>query len=236
MDTQTLDKTTLTTISLLEARLLRIEQLLYGTTSSSAPTPKKPQPDSALSSLADLERRLSALVSRSRVYADILKLCKPPPPKKRSRSTALLSDAHAIPNKPDRSHPTFFTSPSSSDPLPPAQLDVAAQRATVLSFASAFPGTVSALTAVTSDVPVPDPALSAELAALLPRMKGLEAVQLAQEAEVAALRARSEAVVRRWCEAQVVRYGGFVADVEGRVEGVERAVRRAERAREAEGV
>lgn len=78
MDSQTLDKTTLTTISLLETRLLRIEQLLYGTTaSSSALNSQKTAPgDSALSSLADLERRLSALVSRSRVYADILKLCK----------------------------------------------------------------------------------------------------------------------------------------------------------------
>lgn len=75
MDAQTLDKTTLTTISLLEARLMRIEQLLYGTISA-APTPQRAPADSALSSLADLERRFSALVSHSRVYADILKLCK----------------------------------------------------------------------------------------------------------------------------------------------------------------
>lgn len=83
---------------------------------------------------------------------------------------------------------------------------------------------------------MPDPALSAGLAGLLPRAKGIEAAQLAQEAEVAALRARSEAVVRRWYEARVVRYGGFVADVEGRVEGLERVVRRTERARDAEGL
>lgn len=140
-----------------------------------------------------------------------------------------------LPNT-DRSHPTFFTSPASSDTTPPTQLDAAAQRATVLSFASSFPGIVSALTAVTSDVPVPDPALSASLAAQLPRMKGLEATQLAQEAEIAALRARSEDVVRRWYEARVVRYGAHVADVEGRVEGVERVVRRAERIRDADGV
>lgn len=75
MDAQTLDKTTLTTIALLEARLMRIEQLLYGTTSA-APAPQRAPADSALGSLADLERRFSALVSRSRVYADILKLCE----------------------------------------------------------------------------------------------------------------------------------------------------------------
>lgn len=101
----------------------------------------------------------------------------------------------------------------------------------MLSFASSFPSTVSALTSVTADTPVPDPALSAELVSLLPRAKGLEATQFAQEAEIADLRARSEELVRRWYEARVVRYGAFVADVEGRVEGVERGIRRIERAR-----
>lgn len=72
MDNKTLDKTTLTTISLLEARLLRLEQLLYGATSIST---SRPSTDSALDSLADLERRFSTLISRFRVYADILKLC-----------------------------------------------------------------------------------------------------------------------------------------------------------------
>lgn len=70
MDEQTLDKTALTTISLLEARLIRVEQILYGTTQSS----QRPT-DSTLSSLSDLERRFSTLISRFRVYADILKLC-----------------------------------------------------------------------------------------------------------------------------------------------------------------
>lgn len=76
MDNETLDKTTLTTISLLEARLLRIEQLLYGTTAAAA---SQPPADSALGSLTALERRFSNLVSRFRVYSDILKLCAIPP-------------------------------------------------------------------------------------------------------------------------------------------------------------
>lgn len=79
MDEQTLDKTALTTISLLEARLLRIEQILYGTTSAQGSQSLQQQPaDSTLSSLADLERRFSTLISRFRVYADILKLCMCP--------------------------------------------------------------------------------------------------------------------------------------------------------------
>lgn len=84
------------------------------------------------------------------------------------------------------------------------------------------------------DTPIPDPALSAELASLLPKMKGIEVTQLAQEAEIAELRARSEELVSRWYEERVVRYGEFVAGVEGRVERVERGVRRVARAREGE--
>lgn len=134
----------------------------------------------------------------------------------------------------DRTHPTFF---QTADPATaPSQLDLPALRATVLSQAAAFPSTVSALTTITSDTPLPDPSLSADLVAQLPRMKALEAVQLAQEAEIAELRARGEAVVRAWYAELVVRYGAEVADVEGRIEGVERALRRVEKARETEAV
>lgn len=75
MEDSTLDKTALSTISLLEARLLRIEQLLYGNISH--PTPQPPA-DSVSGSLALLERRFANIVSRFRVYGDILKLCTTP--------------------------------------------------------------------------------------------------------------------------------------------------------------
>ncbi|OAA60670.1 hypothetical protein ISF_05709 [Cordyceps fumosorosea ARSEF 2679] len=64
-----LDQTTLSTISLLESRLLRVEHLLYG--SSTPPT----QHDSALRQLTHLEKRFSTLTSRIRVYGDLLKIC-----------------------------------------------------------------------------------------------------------------------------------------------------------------
>lgn len=89
MDNQSLDKTTLTTISLLEARLLRIEQLLYG--SNSDPTPQASS-DSAVESMAHLERRFSNLVSRFRVYADILKLCTRPASLPITTKRPLLTD------------------------------------------------------------------------------------------------------------------------------------------------
>lgn len=89
---------------------------------------------------------------------------------------------------------------------------------------------------MTIDTPVPDPKLSAELASLVPRMKGVEATQLAQEADIAELRARSERVMRAWYEGRVLRYGRFVAEAEGRVERVEQGIRRLEKGREVDEV
>ncbi|GAB1312522.1 hypothetical protein MFIFM68171_02732 [Madurella fahalii] len=206
----TLDQTTVATISLLEARLLRIEQILYG---PSAP-PAQPPAESAVTSLAELERRFAHLLRHYRIYGDILKIYK--------------------------SHPSLFQPPATSSslaaptPQPPTQLSPEAVRATVLSYATAFPPTASALTAVTSDTPVPDAKLSAELAALIPRMKGIEAAQLAQEAEIAELRARSETAVRAWYEGGVLKCGAAVADLEGRLEKIDWGVRRVKREREAE--
>jgi hypothetical protein len=72
---ESLDKTTLATISLLETRLLRVEHLLYGP-STPSPSTTVPAGESALDSLADLERRYAALLSRVRVYAELIKICK----------------------------------------------------------------------------------------------------------------------------------------------------------------
>ncbi|KAI1804827.1 hypothetical protein F4811DRAFT_518557 [Daldinia bambusicola] len=197
MDTMesTLDNTTLSTISLLEARLLRIEHLLYGHT---VQQPKV----SAIRTMQELEHRFGTLLQRMRVYAELLKLYK--------------------------SQPTLFQPPPPSQP--PSELSPEALRAIVLASASSFPATASALTAI-SDTPIPDPAHTAALAALLPRMKGIEATQIAQAAEIAELRARSEVAVRQWYEHNVMGYSNFVAGIEGRVENAERVIRRVERAR-----
>lgn len=59
-------------------------------------------------------------------------------------------------------------------------------------------------------------------------------MQLAQEAEMADLRARSERAMREWYEGRVLKYGDFVADLEGRVEKIEMGIRREEKYREME--
>jgi hypothetical protein len=70
-----LDQTTLTTIALLESRLLRVEHLLHGRTSSQ---PHVLQ-DSAVQKMKDLERRFALMVSHFRVYSELLKICQFPP-------------------------------------------------------------------------------------------------------------------------------------------------------------
>ncbi|KAJ2977509.1 hypothetical protein NQ176_g4329 [Zarea fungicola] len=81
-----LDQTTLSTISLLESRLLRIEHLLYGSSSTTHPT----QHGSALQHMAYLEKRFSTLTSKIRVYGELLKIYK--------------------------AHPDFFQAPSATEP------------------------------------------------------------------------------------------------------------------------
>ncbi|KAJ1335790.1 Dynactin subunit p22 [Microdochium nivale] len=191
-----LDKTSLATISLLEARLLRIEHHLHGHA-----TPQNK--NTAVRSLRELEHRFRKITHDVHVYNELLKIYK--------------------------SHPDLFHSPTPSSP--PSLLAPDAVRAVVLASASSYPATASALTAI-DDTPIPDPALSATLAALAPRMRAVETTQLAQAAEISRLRARSEVVIRQWYERDVMGYSGFVARVEDRIELVERDIRRAERAQD----
>lgn len=64
-------------------------------------------------------------------------------------------------------------------------------------------------------------------------MRAIEATQTVQASEMAELRTRSEAVIRLWYEGSVMEKSQFMADVEGRVEKVERLVRRVEHERDA---
>jgi hypothetical protein len=66
-----LDETTLSTISLLESRLLRVEHLIYGPSA----TPPRSEGQSVATSLADLDRRFASLLPRIRVYGELIKLC-----------------------------------------------------------------------------------------------------------------------------------------------------------------
>lgn len=126
----------------------------------------------------------------------------------------------------DKANPDFFHAAAPSEP--PSDLTQDALRAIVMSSAPSYSSTLSALTAI-KDSPVPDPSESAALIALNDKMKSIEALQLAQEADMAQLRARSEVALRKWFEGDRLRKSELLADIEGRFEQVEREVRRKER-------
>lgn len=62
-----------------------------------------------------------------------------------------------------------------------------------------------------------------------PRIAKVELVQAGQDAEIRELRDRSAAVVEAWYKGAVLGAGEAWAELEGRVQGVERKVKRAER-------
>jgi hypothetical protein len=96
-----------------------------------------------------------------------------------------------------------------------------------------YPATLSSLTAI-QDSPIPDTSESAALIAQSEKMKALEATQTAQAAEMAELRRRSEVVMRTWYESGILQTSQALADVERRMERVERLIRRLEHAKEEE--
>jgi len=65
-------------------------------------------------------------------------------------------------------------------------------------------------------------------------MRATETTQLAQAAEIAELRKRSEVVLKAWYTGCVLRHGEKVAELEKRLEGVEVGIRRAKRVKDLE--
>jgi len=96
----------------------------------------------------------------------------------------------------------------------------------VLSSASSYPETASRLSSIL-DVPIPPAEQSAQLVELVPRIAKVEAIQASQAAEIAALRLRSAVALQKWYTTDILRTGDAWAEVEGKVEQVERKVRRA---------
>lgn len=67
----TMDETTLSTLDLLQSRLLRVEHLLYGQSQS----PALAQDRSATDQIGQLERRFSKLLYDFRDYHELMKIC-----------------------------------------------------------------------------------------------------------------------------------------------------------------
>ncbi|KAI9648984.1 hypothetical protein NHQ30_001550 [Ciborinia camelliae] len=193
----TFDKTASETIDLLEARLRRIEYAVCGHIDTTSLTTSDVS-ISAYERLAELEHVLHGLASNSRVIQELLKL-------------------HAR-------YPDLF---KSIDPDQiPTTLDTSSILSIILASASSYPSTASRLTSIL-DMPIPSAESSAQLIDLQPRIAKIEALQMAQNAELSALRQRTAAVIQRWYTVDVLRTGESWAELEGRVQQVEQKVRRA---------
>ncbi|QSZ36991.1 hypothetical protein DSL72_009083 [Monilinia vaccinii-corymbosi] len=193
----TFDKTASETIDLLEARLRRIEHAVCGHIDTKSITSSDVS-ISACERLADLEHVLHGLASKSRVIRDLLEL-------------------HA--RYPDLFH--------SIDPGQiPTTLDTSGVLPIIMASASSYPSTASRLTSVL-DMPIPSAESSAQLIDLQPRIAKIEALQMAQNVELSALRQRTAAVIQRWYTVDVLRTGESWAELEERVQQVEQKVRKA---------
>ncbi|KAJ5947468.1 hypothetical protein N7466_000483 [Penicillium verhagenii] len=191
------------TIELLEARLRRLTYLLGGATDwTGVPTtPEKPASlDETVSRrLASMERELENL----------------------SRSVPVVRDVIQLHDR----FPDLFQIPPPHEI--PEGLSTRALTSMVLSYATAFPETASRLTSL-NDLPIPDAQSSATLIDLQPQMDRVAQTQAEQAAEISELRVRTAKVLQRWYEVGLVGSGECWAEWEGRLEGVEREVRRRE--------
>lgn len=132
----------------------------------------------------------------------------------------------------DRFPDLFTPNPQPQNPESiPENLSTQNLASIVLSYATAFPETASRLVSL-NDHPIPDATASAGLIALQPRLDALARVQDEQAREVAQLRMRTARALQRWYDVGIVGEGECWAEWEGRLEDVEREVRREEVVRE----
>ncbi|KAI9820056.1 MAG: hypothetical protein M1826_001046 [Phylliscum demangeonii] len=207
------DALALETIALLESRLRRLQYLVTGqggteeqsTPAAAAPTTTTPPEKTVIARVAQLERELDRLCTKSPALQEILQL--------------------------DARHPEWFRAPPPADEAPPTtQLNADEQLSVVRASATLFSTTSSQLSAV-FDLAIPPAESFAALIDLQPRIEQWRARQQKQAREVARLAQRSAAVLERWYEVAVVGGGECWAEWDGRVARVEQAVRRAENAK-----
>lgn len=240
------------TIELLEARLRRLSFLLTGSSDwiGVPSTPSKPttHDETVSRRLARLEKELEKLSKSVPAVRDIiqLRLCPLPLPLQHRRiphpnPTRMLSiflpiihftsfhkNIKAYTTTDDQNTPLFHPEPNTTIPegLTPQTIT-----SIILSYASSFPETSSRLTSL-NDLPIPDAASSAALIDLQPALDRAATKQAEQAAAISDLRVRSARVLQRWYEVGLVGSGEAWAEWEGRIEGVEREVRRREVFRE----
>ncbi len=124
---------------------------------------------------------------------------------------------------PDSKFPDLFQS-LNPDELP-TTFDTASILSIVMASASSYSSTASSLSSA-FDVAIPPAELSTQLIDLQPRIAQAEAIQIAQDSEMAELRERSAAVIQKWYTLDVLGTGETWAEMEERIDQVDQRVRR----------
>ncbi|KAL3464013.1 hypothetical protein BJX64DRAFT_286969 [Aspergillus heterothallicus] len=234
-------KTAASTIHLLESRLHRLTYLLTGDaawTGSPTPPAKPASHDETISRrLLHLEGELERLRDKSAVARDVLGLYDRFPDLFKSPSSTLpTSSTDANGNNTQSRSIADIDSSETADTDSPQEpsLPISTQAAIILSYTTSFPETASRLTSL-QDLPIPPATQSASLIELQPRIDKVAAKQEEQAREIAELRVRTAKVLQRWYEVSVLGGGEVWGEWEGRIEGVERGVRRGEVNRKRQG-
>jgi hypothetical protein len=194
----------LTTLTLLESRLQRLEFLLSGSADSNGIPEVMTRPaksdDTIASRLKALEEDLTQLTANSTLVQDMLRL------------QARFPDLFGTPGPTTKLKSTYPSTEAS----------------VVLAQASSFPETASRLFSL-KDLTIPRAEDSAKLIELQPRLEKAKEVQDGQLRQMAELRERSARIVERWVSEGVVGSSEAWAEMEARVRDVEKGVRRVER-------
>jgi len=225
--------TALSTLSLLNLRLSRLEYLLTGQSSphelDADHRPSTIKGGSTITSTTNIPTQLRTLESR------LLNL---------KRLDGLPGGLVRMVDSLRKEFPEFFlttastqtslTNTSNPETLLPSKHDLSDHANEVLSHSTLYTSTSSRLQTLQT-LRVPSASQSANLMNARPRLLLLKKRQEEIDAELAELRGRSTKVLEWWVKTGVVGMGELWEDWEGRVKGVEREVRRAERRKEGEG-
>jgi hypothetical protein len=191
-------------LSLLEARLQRVDFLLNGDDHQDQTASTRPN-GSAATRLRALERSLHSLANKSSTVSEVLALQK--------------------------RYPELFN--TSSPSVAPSTLPLESLASLVLVHSQLYQTTASQLTHL-QEFKIPDPASAAKMIELQPRVEQARIKQVAQVKELAELRARSARVVEAWYEGGLLGMDDQWAEWEERLRDAEILVRRREAAKKRE--
>lgn len=210
----------LSTLSLLNLRLSRLEYFLTGS-STPLKNAHRDLPANSHGSTPDIQKRLRELETR---LAQL------------KRSDGVSGNLIRMLDQMRRQYPELFphNRQSVEQDVPTPERELSTRASEVLSSSTLYT-TTSAHLQTLQTLRTPSASLSANLINVRPRLQNLKERQVELDREIAQLKRRSATVVQWWMKTGVVGMGELWDDWEDRVTTCERSVRREERRRKEDG-